>query len=99
MTDRSEIDYLTGEEMAQVLAVPRTRDGEDLPDFRLRCPFCGGELDSFTPDYGRGRYGSSRDGSLLSSGIDCGDCGAVWADAGWLFRAPRRDPDTPQEAP
>lgn len=62
------------------------RDGNPVPDFRLRCPFCGGELDTFTPD-----YGSSPSENLLS-GIDCGDCGAAWAPSGWLFRAPHRDP-------
>lgn len=71
-------DCLTDEYLAQVLAVPRTRDGAPLPDFRLRCPFCGGGV-------GVGYLSEN-----LTESIMCGTCGAAWTTDGDLFAASER---------
>lgn len=83
MTDRSEIDYLTDEEMAQVLTVPRTRGGTPIPDFRIRCPFCGGDLTVTLATQG-GPYTSYE----FADCIECDDCGGEWEPNGDLRRAP-----------
>lgn len=79
----TDIDCLTDEYLAQVLAVPRTRDGNPVPDFRLRCPFCGGELSVSMATMG-GTYLSYE----VADCLECEDCGAEWEPNGDLRRAP-----------
>lgn len=73
------------DEVQEIHARIRAHDRDGVPDldFRLRCPFCGGELSVAMATEGGGWTTWQ-----VADCLECEDCGAEWEPNGDLRRAP-----------